>query len=104
MRTPSSNLQLIIMSRLMSSHTSFISIRIELLEVFVLLNIHTTLTLILDGNDGTLGPPIDGRRKRIDITLSFSFNLTFLFLISFSGFSAGNPKDGVWMGFPAVPA
>jgi hypothetical protein len=56
---------LIIMSRLMSSHTSFISIRIELLEVFVLLNIHTTLTLILDGSDGTLGPPIDGRRKRI---------------------------------------
>jgi hypothetical protein len=49
----------------MSSHTSFISIRIELLEVFVLLNIHTTLTLILDGSDGTLGPPIDGRRKRI---------------------------------------
>ncbi|EEG92770.1 hypothetical protein ROSEINA2194_03390 [Roseburia inulinivorans DSM 16841] len=29
------------------------------------------------------------------LTLSFSFNLTFLFLISFSGFSAGNPKDGV---------
>jgi hypothetical protein len=34
--------------------------------VFVLLNIHTTLTLILDGSDDTLGPPIDGHRKRID--------------------------------------
>ena len=39
-----------------------------LLQV-LLLNVLTTLALILDGSDGTLGPPVDGRRKRIDANI-----------------------------------